>query len=223
MDDDALFHRTSISEMIKFWNSVENETAGVGFNIVNQVGHQHTWLRGIFGVSVPEPGRVLKNGLNTSIANVKHDVRCEWLNGGATTWRQEILQNNPHEEIRSKWAVCEDLFFSYPIGKIYPLYISKDSNVEIDNLFSNTENAETLIYKGKTQLIWGAYFVIHNSDMFIFRYMYRQMLYLITTLIKGIINKNNFFTGVGLLQGFLIVTPALIANKNLIKLIEKHT
>ena len=223
MDDDTLFHKTSSSEMINFWNSVETETAGVGFNIVNQVGHQHTWLRGIFGVSVPEPGRVLKNGLNISICNVKHDIRSEWLNGGATTWRQDILQNYPHEEICSKWAVCEDLIFSYPIGKIYPLYISKDANVELDNLILYTENAKTLIYKGKTQFIWGAYFVIKNSDMSIFRYMYRQMLSLITTLIKGIINKNKFFNAVGILQGFLIVTPALIANKNFTKLIKKHT
>lgn len=171
MDDDAVFHKTSISEVINLWNSVETETAGVGFNIVNQVGHQHTWLRGIFGVSVPEPGRVLKNGLNTSFANVKHDVRSEWLNGGATTWRQDILQNNPHEEICSNWAVSEDLIFSYPIGKIYPLYISKDAIVEIDNLISYTENAKTLIYKGKTQFIWGAYFVSKNSDMSLFGYM----------------------------------------------------
>ena len=34
MDDDTVFHKTSISVMINFWNSVETETAGVGFNIV---------------------------------------------------------------------------------------------------------------------------------------------------------------------------------------------
>jgi len=46
---------------------------------------------------------------------------------------------------------------------------------------------------------------------------------LITTLIKGIINKNKFFNAVGILQGFLIASPALIANKNLAILIKKHT
>ena len=35
-----------------FWNSVEPQTAGVGFNIVNQKGHKHDWLRGLLGVSV---------------------------------------------------------------------------------------------------------------------------------------------------------------------------
>jgi hypothetical protein len=223
MDDDAVFHKTSITEMINFWNNVETETAGVGFNIVNQVGHQHTWLRGIFGVSVPEPGRVLKNGLNISISNVKHDIRSEWLTGGATTWRQDILQNYPHEEICSKWAFSEDLIFSYPIGKIYPLYISKDANVEIDNLISYTENAKTLIYKGKTQFIWGAYFVVRNLEMSTLSFMYRETLYLITTLLKGTINKKYFFKGIGIFQGFLIVIPALIAKNKFTILIEKYT
>ena len=36
MDDDATYHKGAILEMINFWNSVELETAGVGFNIVTQ-------------------------------------------------------------------------------------------------------------------------------------------------------------------------------------------
>ena len=35
MDDDAVF-KNSVSEMIKFWNSVDTNTAGVGFNVINQ-------------------------------------------------------------------------------------------------------------------------------------------------------------------------------------------
>ena len=222
IDDDAFFHKNSISEMIKFWNSIDPETAGVGFNIVNQVGHRHTWLRGIFGVSVPEPGRVLKFGSNTSITNVKQNIRCEWLNGGATMWRQHILKNNPHENICSKWAVFEDLIFSYPIGKKYPLYISKDAQIEI-NILLSTETIETLIYRGKTQFIWGAYFVINNSDMSIIGYIYYKFLQLIVSLIKSLINKNKLFEGIGIIQGFILVLPALVGTKNFKKIIENNT
>jgi hypothetical protein len=223
LDDDVLFHKNSISEMIRFWNSVESRTAGVGFNIVNQVGHRHTWLRGIFGVSVPEPGRVLKHGSNTSITNVQKNIRCEWLTGGATMWRQNILKANPHEDICSKWAVCEDLIFSYPIGKKYPLYISKDAQIEIDNIFLSTENIKTLIYRGKTQFIWGAYFVFNNSDMSILGYIYFKFLQLIVTLIKCLTNKNKIFEGIGIIQGFVLVLPALIGTKNFKNIMENNT
>ena len=56
--------------MINFLNSVEKDTVGVGFNIVNQPRHSHTWLRGLFGVSVSEPGKVLKCGRNTNVFNI---------------------------------------------------------------------------------------------------------------------------------------------------------
>ena len=114
MDDDAVFHKDAVSEMIKFWNKVEIETAGVGFNIVNVIGHKHNWLRGLLGISAPEPGKVLKSGNTTSICNVKESIKCEWLNGGGTVWRQDVLKKYPHDEIKSGWAVCEDIIFSYP-------------------------------------------------------------------------------------------------------------
>jgi len=222
-DDDAVFHKTAISEMIKFWNSIEADTAGVGFNIVNQPGHSHTWLKGVFGVSVPEPGKVLKSGFSTAITNVKQNIRSEWLNGGATVWRQDILKNHPHHEINSQWASFEDLIFSYPIGKKYPLYISKNAQIKIDSIYSCTLNAKTLIYRGKTNFIWGTYFVTKNSDMSIFGYIYYKLLQLIITLIKGVNNKHKLFEGIGIIHGFVLVLPALIANKNFTEIIEDNT
>ena len=75
MDDDSVFHKDAVSEMIKFWNNVETETAGVGFNIVNLNGHKHNWFRGLLCISAPEAGKVLKSGNTTSICNVKESIR----------------------------------------------------------------------------------------------------------------------------------------------------
>ena len=103
--------------------------------------------------------------LTTSITNVKQNIKSDWLNGGATVWRREILRDNLHAEINSGWAVYEDLIFSYPVGKKYPLYISKDSKIEVDNPLTSDDNLQTYRYRGKTQCIWGAYFVSINQDM----------------------------------------------------------
>ena len=124
IDDDVYFSQNAVSEMIKFWNVVEQKTAGIGFNIINLPSHKHTWLRGIFGIfSVPEPGKVLDSGANTSIAKAKENFRSEWLNGGGTVWRQKILKEFPHQEIYSKWAVGEDLIFSYPIMRAFKCFV----------------------------------------------------------------------------------------------------
>ena len=47
IDDDVSFSNTAISELIKFWNTVEPDTAGVGFNIINIPAHNHNWLKGL--------------------------------------------------------------------------------------------------------------------------------------------------------------------------------
>ena len=35
MDDDVIYHEDAVVEMIRFWNGVEPDTAGIGFNIIN--------------------------------------------------------------------------------------------------------------------------------------------------------------------------------------------
>jgi glycosyltransferase involved in cell wall biosynthesis len=223
MDDDAVFHKTSVSEMIKFWNSVEPETAGVGFNIINQVGHQHTWLRGLLKVSLPEAGKVLKSGRVTSIINVQNDISSDWLNGGATVWRQTILTKNKHQPIKSRWAVCEDLIFSYPIGKINPLYVCKNAQIEIDIIGFNYEGTRDSIYRGKTQFIWGWYFVAINSDLSMSSYCCYQLVHFLSKTIKGMSNKHKFFWAVGMIQGLILLVHALIYKIDLIKVIEEST
>ena len=83
---------------------------------------------------MPEPGKVMKSGNNTSISNVKESIRCEWLNGGGTVWRQDILKKYPHDEVKSSWAVCEDLIYSYPKSKKYPLYVCQNSKINIEDV-----------------------------------------------------------------------------------------
>jgi glycosyltransferase involved in cell wall biosynthesis len=223
IDDDVVFYNNAVSEMIRFWNFVEPETAGIGFNIVNQPGHNHTWLRGLFGVSRPEPGKVLKCGRNTGILNIKQNIKTEWLNGGGTTWRQNILQKNPHKAIKSNWAIFEDLIFSYPLGKKYPLYICYNSQIEIDNIVNQKESKLISMYRGKTQFLWGLYFVNTNSDLSLIMHFYSEFLHLITILIKGLKNSNKFFWGVGMLMGALLSLQILIRNKTILNILEENT
>ena len=39
-------------------------------------------------------------------------------------WHGDILLKYPHGEIKSNWAVCEDLIYSYPKSKISTLHMS---------------------------------------------------------------------------------------------------
>jgi glycosyltransferase involved in cell wall biosynthesis len=223
MDDDAFFYKTAVSEMILFWNSVETETAGVGFNIVNQKGHKHNWLRGLLGVSVPEPGRVLKSGNCTSISNVKENIRCEWLNGGGTVWRQDILLKYPHAEIKSNWAVCEDLIYSYPKSRKYPLYICHNSKIHIEDVEMLRNKVDLYRYRGKSTFLWTLYFVLSNKELSIVYFIFFRCLQMTALFIYGLFFKDKFRSAFakGMFTG-LAVIPIVQFNKHkIIKYIEE--
>ena len=92
MDDDVTYHEDAVVEMIRFWNETKPDTGGVGFNIINLPKMEHNWLRGLLGFSSKNHGQVLKSGFNTSISNISENIQVQWLNGGSTVWRQNILQ-----------------------------------------------------------------------------------------------------------------------------------
>jgi glycosyltransferase involved in cell wall biosynthesis len=224
MDDDAVLHTTAVTEMIHFWNSVESETAGVGFNIVNQPGHKHTWLRGLFGVSVPEPGKILKSGHNTAITKVKENFKSEWLNGGATVWRQDILKNYTHQEIQSSWAVCEDLIYSYPIGKKHPLYICANATIEIENIVLQKSYLIELFQRGKTQLLWQMYFVSTDSTLSKYKLFYSKIIEVLYCIIKSFFHRNmgHLFYSMGMINGILLCVKLIIFKKNIIEIIKNQ-
>ena len=218
MDDDATYHEDAIAKMIHFWNRVEPDTAGVGFNVVNRPLNKHSWFKGCLGFSSAKSGQVLKSGLGTSIHNVEENIQVQWLNGGSGVWRQDILMTNPSQEINTSRAVCEDLIFSYPLGKKYPLYVCSDAKVEIEEILYINEQLidqntkELYIYSGREKWLWNLYFVMINEDLSIIYFILRQIIYCIAQIFKGAIyfDKKRYFFTIGIIKGFFISLRALL-------------
>ncbi|EQA69940.1 glycosyltransferase family 2 protein [Leptospira noguchii] len=170
LDDDIILESDAVEKIIKFWNQVEPETAGIGFNITNMETHRSSFWKILFYLSSKRPGVVLKSGFPTSITNVTENIKTEWLNGGATTWRQDILIANIHKKsIDAKWAPCEDLIFSYPIGKMNPMYVCAESKVIHDDVIMSQLTFSQLWYRGEILSVWMIFFVSQYSDLSILK------------------------------------------------------
>ena len=215
MDDDAIYHDDAIIKMIEFWNSVKSDTGGVGFNIVNLPSNKHNWFRDFLGFSAPESGRVLKSGFNTTISNTVKDIQVEWLNGGATVWRQDVLVNNLHEELNVKWAVSEDLLFSYPLGKQYPLFICSGAEVEIEEVIMDSQPKEFYIERGKSIYLMGLYFIQQNKNLSLFHFMVNKFLFVIALFVKGTLffNINKYYLAIGIIKAFFASKSVLLGFK----------
>jgi len=164
LDDDIVVEPDAIEAMIRFWNNREPDTAGVSFNIINSPPFKHNWLKAFIGMSSPEQGRVLSSGYNVAHAPVAKDIKTQWLCGGATVWKKEILKKFINREVSSKWAICEDVIFSYPIGKIYPLYVCADAKVRHEHVYDHKAKMKYRYY-GKTIVLWRLYFVESHPEL----------------------------------------------------------
>lgn len=226
LDDDIFLFEDAMEKILKFFNNNNNnrkKIAGVGFNIINEPMHKpsrlKTWLR----FTGKNPGEILKSGFNTSLCNVEKDISTQYLNGGATIWKKEFLFERVHKEINSKWAVAEDLIFSYPIGKEYNLYICSDAKVIHEHSVDQFEKGSIYTQKGKNLAMWRLYFVTENEDLSIFSYIWGTLIGSIGIIFESILKKNTekIFFGFGLMYGAFIGIYRFVVNKQNILGFEK--
>jgi len=148
IDDDMVFEPDAIEKMIDFWNRTEAKTAGVGFNIVNASPHRHSFILGLFLASSHIQGSILRSGHNVTISNISEDIHTQWLGGGYTVWRHEILENFSQKNLNTRYAAGEDVRFSYPIGKQYPLYVCAGARIRHEHDYDQVPNKAFHRYQG---------------------------------------------------------------------------
>lgn len=222
LDDDIVLLPTAVEQMIRFWNSREPETAGVSFNIVNLSAEKHTWLKGLIGLTGPKPGRVLRSGRNTAILSIESDLKTEWLCGGATVWKQHILRSFNNQERRAQWAMAEDLLFSYPIGKIYPLYVCANAQVRHEHVFDHKIRLKHKYY-GRTETLWRFAFVESHKELSRTSFLWMQLGTIAARLLKGTIlfEGRHIQFAIGQVEGIVSGLLALLRGSDVASLLSE--
>ena len=226
MDDDIVLESNALENMIAFWNSREPDTAGIAFNIINAPRYTSSFIRRLLGSDPGGAGRVMKSGLNSSIGNVTADTRTQWLPGGATVWKLEIIRQFAHREIFAKNAVCEDLIFSYPIGKKLPLYVCHAGKVRHEHIYDHNVPMKHKYY-GRTDTLWRLYFVCSNrEDLSVTAFFAMLVRNIFSCLFHGIFfgRRERLERAFGLIEGFFVGLSFVLRGKDLIEAIEeKHS
>jgi hypothetical protein len=107
---------------------------------------------------------VLRSGNATSACQAKADARVEWVCGGATVWRADVLREFPHRALPAKWAIAEDVVYSYPIGRRFPLYLCASARVRHEHVFDYS-SPRPYRFHGYTRTLWTFRFVEANADL----------------------------------------------------------
>ena len=217
-DDDIVLMPSALENILSFWNNTLVNIAAVSFNQIDEKPIKHNWFLNMIGLTSEIPGKVLKSGISSPIVSIKKNIKSEWVCGGATLWKKEFLTDNVHKETRSKWAPCEDLIFSYPIGKTNSLFVCADAKVKHEHEF-DLSIKQKYQYYGYTETVWRFYFVQSHKELSkiaffrvtLFMILIRLLLFLVTFKLR------HFQFGLGQLKAVL---KLLRKNKNILELLN---
>jgi len=223
MDDDIVYDKNSISNMIELWNKLPESTGGVGFNIITEsYGKLSSNRTLLYGRKINEKGKVLRSGVATSLSDVQVDTKTEWLNGGATVWLQKVLLNKVNKEIKSKWAVYEDVIFSYPIGRKMDLFISSSSKVYIECISIEAGTMRNAYIVSLSIVLWRYYFVLQNNELSRLHYFVSVLYNILLGFSIGVIllKRYHVYRAVGMLIGILKIVSMRNHKEEIINLLE---
>jgi GT2 family glycosyltransferase len=123
LDDDIVLEPSAIAAMLEFWSGASADMGGASFNITNASPPNWVHLKKLFLIDSPQPGRMLPSGFPSTIGFQANDIDSDWLSGGATVWRREIINNFGYDEWFLGMGFMEDVDFSYSVRKKYRLMV----------------------------------------------------------------------------------------------------
>lgn len=219
-DDDIVQSSNSLENLVRFWNSRNTEPAAVSFNLSGGHKQKNSIFRRIFLMQISPKGTVLASGYNTPITDIKTSIKTQWVLGGATAWRREILDTWGHSGIASKWAICEDLIYSYPISKSQELFVCADAKVE-DIDIPTQPTLSTSIFRGRNSVLWRYYFVSSHPELSKTKFFWMMLGQVLARITAGLIgNRVQLGLGIGHIQGIVKCAKTLVLPINARDILE---
>lgn len=160
-DDDIVLYPKILGNILKIIEG-NSDIGGVTCNNISHPRAKVSLLEKIFMLGSDVPGIVLKSGYQSKICSVDKDYQTKWVMGGATFWKRKVINEFKFDEWYAGYGFGEDLDYSYPVGKMYKLFVLKDAKCE------HRTKPITLEYEyplGKMQVINRVYFVKKHKEL----------------------------------------------------------
>lgn len=158
LDDDIELESNAIEEMLAFWERSPADLGGAAFNITNtpKPNAAKVRFRQWFGLDCVQPGKVLPSGFTSTLIWQQSDIEPDWLCGGATVWRREIVNQYSYDEWFQGTGYLEDLDFSFNVRGKYRLALVERARI-VNH--SPPVRADSQYLLGKWQIINRMYLV----------------------------------------------------------------
>ena len=219
MDDDITLDKNSIKMMLKFWNKEKNFVGqpliGASFNIIDIKKQKDSYFRKLFFLGLETPGEVNIAGYAIPFCPASQTQNVNWLLGGATAWSRDIIDNYEHPiDFKTRWAVCEDVMFSYPLSKTYKLAVVHDAKVYHNETY-NEMNFKKNVFYGLSSVLMRYHFVCMNKNLSLMAFAWMSFGIIGGNLMRGILGSSRYlglFSGG--IWGLILICTARLSGKN---------
>jgi len=134
LDDDTVLERDAVEAMLSFWEHCPDDLGGSSFNITNRLSGKVSLFTRLFNklfcLNDDRQGVVLRSGANPVVSPVLKDTYTEWLSGGATVWRRQVLEEFKYDEWFAGGAYVEDIDFSLTVAKKYKMVVLQGARLQ---------------------------------------------------------------------------------------------
>lgn len=127
IDDDLELEPRALQVMMEFWEAAGEDLGGTSFHITNMVIDRVNLFTRLFGTNSQRQGAILPSGFNVVVDPVTADTEVEWLCGGATVWRRDIIDEFPHDEWFAGYGHMDDIDYSLSVGSAYRMFVLQDA------------------------------------------------------------------------------------------------
>ena len=195
---------------------------GMALNVVNLPKKKDNLLRWLAIMRVEPMGRVWSSGFASPHVPVPHgtgEIRdTSWLVGGATLWSRNALATSHPLSFPTRWAVCEDVIFSYPFSHKNRLVVCGDAVAQHNDSYVHHSFAKKYVLWGKS----GRHAICLgrlNNDLSRLAFFWSNGLHMFGYLACAVlVNKNALGTGIGVMLGLMKVLFAQFTGRSHIDL-----
>ena len=202
IDDDIVLEPEAVERMLEFWESAAANVGGAAFNITNNPCPRLQSVKRLFGIDHPTPGIVMRSGNASSISYQEKSIETDWLYGGATVWRREVIERFPYDEWYLGTGYLEDIDFSYNVREYYRLMLVGDAKLAH---YSHPIRPDRQFLLGRWQVTNRMYFVrkYKHRGLSLFHAWFASLGMLILYGSRAALfrDKSNWARACGLLNG----------------------
>ena len=228
LDDDVTLDPHALGQMIRFWNdeskSQATPIAGASFNVKDASRPQSSAVMNLFFMQTRPAGQVSIAGYAAPFTPTESNVQTSWLLGGATAWSRNIIDTFPHPiNFSTRWAVCEDLIFSYPLGHKYRLMVVADAIAYHNETYGKMSFRQGIFY-GLSGAIMRYYFVRQNPGLKTWAYIWMTIGIIMGNLGRGLFGSpRHIGLCIGGVEGLARATACSLINGDSMMLAKSLT